>query len=261
MTTSTREPGETGADSRSRLGEAMSRVARQLQEDHGDVEATLQAITAAAVGTVPHAEDCSISYVTGRRRVEPRASTGDLSRDLDELQERVGQGPCLDAVWDEEVVRVDDVAAEERWPEFAQEAARRGVGSMLCFQLFVVGNQMGAMNLYSRRPHAFDRDSEETGRVLASHAAIALAGAEHEHHLRAGIDNRDLIGQAKGILMERFRLTADQAFGVLARVSQEMNRKLVEVARELTDTGAMPERADSGHARARRQAPGAPEPR
>jgi AmiR/NasT family two-component response regulator len=69
---------------------------------------------------------------------------------------------------------------------------------------------------------------------------VAVAGAEHEEHLRAGMTNRDVIGQAKGILMERHKLTADQAFGVLARVSQELNRKLVDVAREVSDTGAVP---------------------
>jgi AmiR/NasT family two-component response regulator len=71
---------------------------------------------------------------------------------------------------------------------------------------------------------------------------VALAGAEHEEQLRAGMTSRDLIGQAKGILMERFRLTPHQAFDVLSRVSQELNRKLVDVAAELTETGALPAR-------------------
>jgi AmiR/NasT family two-component response regulator len=76
--------------------------------------------------------------------------------------------------------------------------------------------------------------------MLASHAAVALASAEHEQHLRIGMGSRDLIGQAKGILMERYQLTADQAFGVLSRVSQETNRKLTDIAAELTATGAVP---------------------
>jgi len=96
------------------------------------------------------------------------------------------------------------------------------------------------MNLYSRRPHAFDGEGQEIGQIFAGHAAVALAGAEHEEQLRAGMNSRDLIGQAKGILMERFRLTAQQAFDVLSRVSQELNRKLVDVAAELTETGALP---------------------
>ncbi|MFD2091815.1 GAF and ANTAR domain-containing protein [Blastococcus deserti] len=222
------------------LGEVMTRLARRLQEEHGDVEATLRAITASAVATVPHAEDCSIIYVVGRSRIEPRAATGDLPGDVDALQQRVGQGPCLDAIHEQDVVRVDDVGAEDRWPDFAREAATLGVGSMLCYRLFVEGDRLGAMNLYARTARAFDDESEQIGQMLAGHAAVALAGAEHEYNLRRAVDSRDVIGQAKGILMERYKITADQAFGVLARASQELNRKLVDVAHELTDTGAVP---------------------
>jgi GAF domain-containing protein len=232
---------DDAGEARHHLGDAMSRVARRLQEQHGHVEATLQAITAAAVTTVPHAQECGISYVIARSRVEPRAWSSDLPRTVDALQEQLGQGPCLDAVWEQRIVRVDDIRTDDRWPEFAREAAELGVVSMMCFQLFVEGDRMGALNLYSGTPCAFDAESEDTGLIFASHAAVALAGAEHEEHLRAGISSRDVIGQAKGILMERHRLTADQAFGVLAQVSQELNRKLVDIARELTDTGAVPE--------------------
>ncbi len=218
----------------------MSRTARRLQEEHGDVEGTLQAITATAIKVAPHAGECSISYVIGRSRIEPRASTSDLPREVDALQERIGQGPCLDAVWEQEIVRVDDVAADGRWPEFARQASELGVGSMLCFQLFVEGDQLGGLNLYAGGPGAFDDESQDIGQMLAAHAAVAVAGAEREENLRSAVSSRDVIGQAKGILMERHRLTADQAFAVLARVSQELNRKLADVARELTDTRAVP---------------------
>ena len=222
------------------LADVMSRTARQLQEQHGDVEATLQAITATAVEVVPHAEECSISYVIGRKKVEPRASTSDLPRSLDALQQRVQQGPCLDAVWEQEIVRVDDLGADARWPEFARQASEMGVGSMMCLRLFVQGDRLGGLNLYASRPGAFDDESQDIGRMFAAHAAVAVAGAEHEENLRSAVSSRDVIGQAKGILMERHKLTADQAFGVLARVSQELNRKLADVAREVSDTGAVP---------------------
>lgn len=223
------------------LGAAMSRVARRLQEAHGDVDSTLQAIATLAIGTVPDADECSISYVIARSTVEARASSSELARSLDELQSRLQQGPCLDAAWEQQVVWVDDLATEECWPEFAREAAALGISSLLCFQLFVTGDQLGALNLYARTPGAFGAESQEIGLLFASHAAVALAGAEHEAHLRAGMASRDVIGQAKGILMERHKLTAAQAFAVLAQVSQEMNRKLADVARELTETGAVPQ--------------------
>jgi GAF domain-containing protein len=178
--------------------------------------------------------------VIGRRRVEPRAATAERAGRLDKLQEEIGEGPCLDAVWEHEVVRVDDVRTERRWPTFCARAAEMGVGSMMCLQLFVDGDQLGAMNLYSSAVGAMDDEAEELARVLAAHAAVALAGAEHESNLRRGIDSRDLIGQAKGILMERHKITADQAFAVLARASQELNRKLLDVASEVTEVGTLP---------------------
>jgi GAF domain-containing protein len=222
------------------LGEIMSRLARQLQEEHGDVTATLGAITASAVHTIPGADECGISYVTGRTKVEPRAATGELPLAVDELQGTLGQGPCWDAVWDHKIVGVEDVATEQRWPEFAREAAGLGVGSMLCFQLFVAGDRLGALNVYSRRAHAFDAESEDIGLLFVSHAAVALAGAEHEQNLLAGMQHRDVIGQAKGILMERYKLTATQAFGLLTRTSSETNRKLRDIADELSATGQLP---------------------
>ncbi|MGY1590347.1 GAF and ANTAR domain-containing protein [Geodermatophilus sp. SYSU D00708] len=231
-------PGAEGASGE--LGEVMGQVARALQQEHGDVEATLQTITATAVDAIPGATDCTITYVIGREQVEPRASTGDLSRRIDEMQDRVGQGPCLDAVWEQRTVRIDDMRVERRWPRYAAEAVELGVFSGLSFQLFVQGDNLGALNVYAREPHAFGEDSEDVGLVLAAHAAVALAGAQHEEQLHRAITSRDLIGQAKGILMERHRIDADRAFQVLARVSQQTNRKLVDIADELTRTGAVP---------------------
>jgi GAF domain-containing protein len=222
------------------LGDVMSRVARALQEEHGDVEATLRSISRVAAETVPGADQCGISYVIGRSRVESRAWSDDLARDVDALQNRLGQGPCLDAIWMHRVVRVDDLRTEDRWPQFARQAQQLGVGSMLCFQLFVEGDHLGAMNMYGRQPGVFDDESQEVGLMFAGHAAVALAGAEHEANLRDGMAHRDLIGQAKGILMERHKLTADQAFAVLVRTSSLTNRKLRDIADELTTTGRLP---------------------
>ncbi len=186
--------GEDGAGSN--LSEIMGQVARSLQEEHGDVGATLEAITTAAVRSVPGADEGGITLVIERRKVENRAPTGDLPRQIDELQERLGEGPCLDAIYEEETVRIDDIRAEDRWPRFAAEAAGMGVGSMLSFQLFVTGSTLGALNLYAHEPHAFDEESESIGLVFASHGSIALAGAQTEEHLRAAVASRDLIGRS-----------------------------------------------------------------
>ena len=221
------------------LGEVMGEIARTIQQEHGDVEKTLQAITAAARQAIPCADAVSVSLVQGRR-VEPRAATDDLPREIDDLQSRVGEGPCLDALREDKTVRVEDYTSEDRWPRFAAEAARQGVGSSISFQLFVDRDSLGALNVYSRRPGAFGEDAETIGLVFASHASIALSAAQSEENLHRAIDKRELIGQAKGILMERHRLTADQAFQVLVRASSHTNRKLFDIADELTTTGALP---------------------
>jgi len=222
------------------LGEVMGQVARALQQEHADVESTLAAITRAAVGNVPGADECAVTLVTGRRRVECRAATGDLPRAVDEAQERFGEGPCLSAVFEEATVRLDDLAHEQRWPRFAAAVAGLGMGSMLSFQLFVTGGNLGALNLYSRRPHAFSAEDESIGVVFASHAAIALAGAQQEERMRTAMGTRELIGQAQGILMERFKITGDAAFQVLVRASSHTNRKVADIAEELTTTGDLP---------------------
>lgn len=173
--------------------------------------------------------------------MEPRAWTSEPPKAVDSLQERLGQQPYLDAVWPQEVVRVDHVAADQRWPQFAQEAAALGVESMLCIQLFVHGDRLGvgepvlvhAGRVRRREPgDRPDLRQSRRRRPRRGRARDRAAGRD---------DQSDLIGQAKGILMERHRLPADQAFAVLVRVSREMNRELVEVARELAGTGPLPE--------------------
>ncbi|MUK02451.1 ANTAR domain-containing protein [Vibrio cholerae] len=220
-----------------RLGE----LARSLQQEVSE-DAVLERLVRAAVQLVPGADEASITLVLGRRRVESRAPSGELARTLDLLQERTGEGPCLSAVYEEQTVRVPDMRTEDRWPEFSSKAADAGAGSMLSFQLFVQGDNLGALNLVSRRPAAFTEESDYVGLLVASHAAIAFADAQKLHQFKDAIATRDLIGQAKGILMERYGLTAGQAFILLADVSAETNVKLLTVADQLATTGSLPRR-------------------
>jgi GAF domain-containing protein len=199
-------------------------------------------VTVAAVATVTGADEGSISYVQIRRTVQSRAATGDLSRGRRRGgRNRLREGPCLDAIWDQQVVRVDDMRSKLRWPRFAAEAAALGVGvgSSLSFQLMAEADSLGSLNLYARTPRAFTEESIAVGLALAAHAAVAITGAQREANLRTAIDNRDLIGQAKGILMERHGVTADQASAVLLRASQETHRKVVDIALELSGMGAI----------------------
>ena len=231
----------TGSDNGANddLATSLSDLARTLQ-DEDNVEKTLQAIVNAAVGTVPGAQYAGLSVVERRRQVHTRAGTDDLVYQVDQVQYDAGEGPCLDAMYEHQTVHLPDMASEQRWPRFTHGAAELGVGSMLAFQLWVHEDNLGALNLYSAQTHAFDDDSEHVGLLFAAHAAVAMSGAQHVEHLTKAMAARDVIGQAKGILMERHKLTADQAFTVLAQASQHANTKLIDVARSLAQTGTAP---------------------
>jgi AmiR/NasT family two-component response regulator len=111
---------------------------------------------------------------------------------------------------------------------------------MLAVQLFVDGDDLGALNLMSRRAKAFDDESEHVALQFASHAAVAMSGERAKGHLRAAVSTREVFGQAQGILMERFRITGDMAFHMLMLASQDSNRKLRDIADELVSTGQLP---------------------
>nr|WP_235916798.1 GAF and ANTAR domain-containing protein [Spelaeibacter cavernicola] len=216
----------------------MAMLARKIQAEHDSVDATLQSITDSATAMVPGAAHAGITLVTGRHRVESRAPTSPIPRKLDELQEQLGQGPCVQAVSAHETVDAPDLATDTRWPQFAAAATALGVGSMLSFQLYTDANNLGALNLYGATPHAFDAAAHDTAEALATHAAIALLGAQQQQQWRSALATRDLIGQAKGMLMERYNITAVQAFGLLTQLSQEANTKLIDIAHTLVDLGS-----------------------
>ena len=229
----------TGTADPNQLAEDFGELARSLEE-HDDPDVVLAEIVAAAVAMVPGADEGSISVVTARSGVGSQAPTGDLPVQVDALQEETGQGPCLDAAFEQQTVRVADMASEDRWPHFARRASQAGAASMLSLQLYVAGDNLGALNLYSRTAGAFDDESEQVGLLFASHAAVAYAGVRKEAQLAKAVVSRDLIGQAKGILMERYKISPERAFLVLTRASQNNNRKLYDIAAELARHGTVP---------------------
>ena len=215
------------------LAHELSELARHLQAED-DVDAILDEVVRAAVQLVPGTDEGSISVVIGRRKVTSQSPSSDLPARVDALQGEVGEGPCLSAVYEQQTVRVPDLAHEQRWPDFARRAFELGAGSMLSFQLYVEGDNLGALNLYARQPNGFDDESENVGLMFASHAAVAFADTRKLEQLRTGIDTPDLIGQAKGILMERYAIDAGQAFTLLTRISKRRQRKIRDLAQELT---------------------------
>ncbi|MFG1610967.1 ANTAR domain-containing protein [Actinoplanes sp. NPDC049265] len=217
------------------LAERLGELARRL-EVQDNVDGTLQGIAYAAVGTIPGAEYAGLMSIRRRREVITRAATDDLVREINQAQFTFDEGPCLDAARDVSTVRrLDDTGTEERWPRFTPSARELGVGSMMSFRLFVHRDTLGSLSLMSRKPHAFTDETVHVGTLFATHAAVAMSNAETREQLNQAISARDVIGQAKGILMERYKMNADQAFSVLARLSQDTNRRLVDIARTLTN--------------------------
>ncbi len=219
------------------LSQTFAEIAQALLcED--TVEATLQRIAELAVETIEHCDFAGMTLVRGRLMTTP-ASTTQIPTQVDAIQLDTGEGPCLDAIREHEVFHTDDLSLEERWPNFARRAVEMTqVRSMLCFRLFVEEDTLGALNLYSRSPAAFDDDDRTVGSVFAAHAAVALSTAQHDQQMQDALRTRDTIGQAKGILMARQGVTADQAFDMLRRGSQRLNIKLAELARRVTEGGA-----------------------
>jgi GAF domain-containing protein len=224
------------------LAEVLSDVARSLDAEQG-MDEVLQAITASSVATIPGADYAGISLVKAKREIESVAATEDIVRRADQAQEEAGEGPCLDAVWEHDTFRVDDLEDEQRWPNYRARALELGIRSSMSFQLFTDGRNLGALNLYSQQPHAFDEDAEQIGLLFAARAAIALRGEQRETELQKAVRSRDTIGVAKGILMERYKVTDDQAFGMLVRISQHEHIKLLDVAAFLARSGQEPSEA------------------
>jgi len=210
-------------------------VAAQSWEEEGTLEDTLNAIAQSAVDMVPGADYAGVSLVRPPHTISTPAATEDLVRATDAIQESLAEGPCVSAVWQERMVRVDDLANDLRWPRFGPQAVELGVASMLAFRLFSGRDTWGALNLYSRRTQAFDETSEFVGQLLASHASIALAGSREISQLTAELNTRNLVDRATGVLMERHGIGAAAAHDMLVATANASARSLAEVSAWMTE--------------------------
>ncbi|MET8170020.1 GAF and ANTAR domain-containing protein [Streptomyces sp. NPDC005329] len=225
-----------------RFGQQMASMARDLLAQDS-VDDTLERITASATELVDGCDAAGI-LVLHDAKVETLAPTDQLVVDSDRLQERLGEGPCFDAAHSargERVFRIADLTCErQRWPAYAPRAHSLGVGSMMGFLLFTEDEDLGALNLYSRKPGAFGEADETAGLLLASHAAVAFSSARTHAQMEQAVTTRHAIGEAMGILMGSHHITEEQAFDVLRRYSQENNIKLREVARMVCAGRSLP---------------------
>ncbi|WP_432507286.1 GAF and ANTAR domain-containing protein [Kineococcus arenarius] len=191
------------------------------------------------------AESVSSTLLRGERAFTV-AHDGQMALDADEMQYERGYGPCMDAGRAGQVFVIEDTSTEERWPDYARAAAAAGIGSSLSLPLPVQGRSIGALNCYSSHPRAFGEEDVVIGQEVAAFVAIAVANAdaharstEDAENMRRAMASRAVIEQAKGVLVERHRITPEQAFTLLTHSSQNTNVKLREVAEELVTTGVL----------------------
>jgi transcriptional regulator with GAF, ATPase, and Fis domain len=216
----------------------LSELARTMQAE-SDSAAVLARVARAAVQEIDGADHAVVSLIS-KGHVSSEVPTSDVVSQVDLAQNRLGEGPCLTSLREQTTVRADDLRDEPRWPKFAKVAVAHGVLSMLCVQLYVAGDNLGALNLYAERPHAFTDADENMALLLASHAAVALVGVRKIGNLETALANRDVIGQAKGILMERYKISSTEAFSMMIAVSQHHHVKLAALAEQLATTGELP---------------------
>jgi GAF domain-containing protein len=211
----------------------MSELARGLSSG-GSKKQKLDYVVHSAVQMVGPCEGAAITLSSPRHGTRVAAATSDLAVRNAELQQELDQGPCREVSGDHPVVSVPDLGLDDQWPQWSARAHRElGIASTVCFPLFTHEDQVGALTMFSSHPNAFSQEDIEEGLAIAAHAAVALVAAEQIDNLRVAMDSRTVIGQATGLLMAEYRLSPEDAFGVLRRYSMEQNRKLVEIAREI----------------------------
>lgn len=197
---------------------------------------TLKTIAKATLASVPGFEHVGISVRHRDGRIETMAGTSDLVWELDDLQYKLSEGPCVDAIQTEPIVTVPQLAHEQRWPRYVPEAVKHGLRAQLAVQLFADDERLGGLNLYSTESDAIDEDAPHAAELFATHAAIALGRAQREENLNHALATRKVIGQAIGIVMERYGIDDSRAFQFLVRASSTGNIKLRDIAQEVVDT-------------------------
>lgn len=199
-------------------------------------------LTVELVGAVVECDHASITLVRADQTLETVASSDETAEAADALQYELSEGPCVAAAIDGAMYVVPETATDSRFPHWGPRVASEvGLHSVLSLRLFTSRDALGALNIYAASPRSFGEPEIESAHTVAAHASVALARARSERNLWAAIESRHLIGQAQGMLIERYRITPEQAFAVLKRYSQATNHKLVTIAADLLHDRKLPE--------------------
>lgn len=214
------------------------RVAELVQGLHNrpdtDADTVVAELAEHAAAEIPGAQYAGITLTRNAKQVDTPAATHHWPLLLDKIQQRHLEGPCLTAAWEETTVHVRDLETEERFPNYRRDAlAETPIRSIMAFQMFIAGETLGALNVYAEEPNAFGDDSRTLGLIFAAHSSVAWNSARRDQQFQRALASRDIIGQAKGMIMERYDVNAVRAFELLRKLSQDSNVALIQVATNL----------------------------
>ncbi|OAN28108.1 response regulator receiver protein [Mycolicibacterium iranicum] len=217
---------------------AHLRVAELVRGLHNrpdtDSDTVVAELAEHAAARIPGAQYAGITLTRNAKNVETPATTHHWPLLLDKIQQRHLEGPCLTAAWEEKTVHVRDLETDDRFPNYRRDAlAETPIRSIMAFQLFIADESLGALNVYAEEPNAFGDESRTLGLIFAAHSSVAWNSARRESQFQKALASRDVIGQAKGMIMERYRVDAVQAFELLRKLSQNSNVPLTRVASDL----------------------------
>jgi GAF domain-containing protein len=218
------------------LAQEFATVALELAADDSDVSKTLRKIVNLARRMIQSCDHAGLSLLVKGRIETPAQTDPPVPQIIDQIQNDTGEGPGVDAIRQHEVFETGDFSREHRWPRFSPAIVQQtDVRSGLAIRLFTAESTMGSLNLYAETVDAYDDDDRGMASIFAAHAAVALRAAQQQEQLTFAIETRDIIGQAKGILMARTGVDEAEAFELLRGSSSRMNRKLREIAQEVVD--------------------------
>jgi transcriptional regulator with GAF, ATPase, and Fis domain len=214
------------------------RIAEIVQQLYGrpdtDSDTVIAELAEHAAVEIPGAEYAGVTVTRNAKHIDTPAATHKWPILLDEIQQRHREGPCLTAAWEETIIHVADLETDDRFPLYRRDALERTpIRSVMAFQMFIAGETMGALNVYAEEPHVFGQESRAIGLIFAAHSSVVWNSARRDEQFKRALASRDTIGQAKGMIMERYGVDAVQAFEVLRKLSQDSNVPLFQVATEL----------------------------
>jgi GAF domain-containing protein len=224
---------------------AHLRAAELVQGLHSRPDADSETVVAElaehAAVEIPGAQYAGITLARNGKEVDTPAATHHWPLLLDKVQQRHQEGPCLTAAWEEKIVHVVDLETDERFPNYRRDAlAETPIRSIMAFQMFIAGETLGALNVYSEQAGVFTSESRTLGLIFAAHSSVAWNAARRDEQFRRALSSRDIIGQAKGMIMERYSVDAVQAFDLLRKLSQDSNVPLIKIATDLVASAHSP---------------------